>query len=54
MHALLCAQNSFDPERLRLAVKANSDPGFVISDLDLPHGILLPNPNLYPLLATLF
>ena len=28
--------NSFDPEWLRLTLKADSDPGFVISDLDLP------------------
>ena len=28
--------NSFDPESLRLTLKADSDPGFVISDLNLP------------------
>ena len=30
--------NSFDPESLRLTLKADSDPEFVISDLDLPEG----------------
>ena len=43
---------SFDPVSLRLTLKADSDPEFVISDLGLPY--LLPNPNLYPPLATLF
>ena len=30
--------NSFDPESLRLTLQADSDPGFVISDLNLPKG----------------
>ena len=29
---------SFDPERLRLTLKAEADPGFKISDLDMPQG----------------
>ena len=27
---------SFDPESLRVTLNADSDPGFVISDIDLP------------------
>ena len=42
---LPCIQlrTSLDPEGLRLTLKANSDPGFVINDPDLPQGTYFQN-----------